>query len=282
MGSMNGRICIVTGATHGVGLATACALAALGATVLLHGRELDRARVLAKDIARDTGNGEVRAVQADFAELAQVRRLAQELDALPRLDVLINNAGMLSAARGRSAEGYDLTFAVNHLAPFLLTNLLLAKLRSSAPARVIVVSSEAHRRARLDFSDLMNGSVSGLMPAYARSKLANVLFARSLAARLAGSGVTANALHPGFVYSNLFHRSAALRMVLGALVRPFMLSPEQGARTSVYLATAPELAGQSGGYYRDCRRVAPSPAAQSDADATRLWQESARLTGLPA
>jgi retinol dehydrogenase 12 len=279
---MNGRVCVVTGATHGVGLATARALAALGATVVVHGRDLARARAVAEDVVLETGNREVRVAQADFAELAQVRRLAQELDALPRLDVLINNAGMMSAARGRSGEGYDLTFAVNHLAPFLLTNLLLPKLKSSAPARVIVVASEAHRRASLDFADLMNASVSGLLPAYARSKLANVLFARALAARLAGSGVTVNALHPGLVYSNLFHRSAALRMVLGTLVRPFMLSPEQGARTSVYLATAPELAGQSGGYYRDCRRVAPSPAALSEADASRLWQESAQLTGLAA
>jgi retinol dehydrogenase 12 len=279
---MNGRVCVVTGATHGVGLATARALAALGATVVVHGRDLTRARAVAEDVVRETGNREVRVAQADFAELAQVRRLAQELDALPRLDVLINNAGMMSAARGRSVEGYDLTFAVNHLAPFLLTNLLLPKLKSSAPARVIVVASEAHRRASLDFADLMNASVSGLLPAYARSKLANVLFARALAARLAGSGVTVDALHPGLVYSNLFHRSAALRMVLGTLVRPFMLSPEQGARTSVYLATAPELAGQSGGYYRDCRRVAPSPAALSEADASRLWQESAQLTGLAA
>ena len=282
MGSMNGRICVVTGATHGVGLSTARALAALGATVVLHGRDLERARALAEDIRRSTGNREVRAVQADFAELAQVRRLAQELDNLPRLDVLINNAGMMSAARARSAEGYDLTLAVNHLAPFLLTNLLLGKLKASVPSRVIVVASEAHRRASLDFADLMNTSVSGLLPAYARSKLANVLFARALAARLAGSGVTVNALHPGLVYSNLFHRSAALRLLLGTLLRPFMLSSEQGARTSVYLATAPELAGQSGGYYRDCRLVAPSAAAQNDADASRLWQESARLTGLVA
>ena len=277
---MNGRICVVTGATHGVGLSTARALAALGATVVLHGRDLERARALAEDIGRSTGNREVRAVQADFAELAQVRRLAQELDNLPRLDVLINNAGMMSAARERSAEGYDLTLAVNHLAPFLLTNLLLGKLKASVPARVIVVASEAHRRASLDFADLMNTSVSGLLPAYARSKLANVLFARALAARLAGSGVTVNALHPGFVYSNLFHRSAALRMMLGTLARPFMLSSEQGARTSVYLATAPELAGHSGGYYRECRLATPSAAAQSEADASRLWQESARLTGL--
>jgi retinol dehydrogenase 12 len=282
MGSMNGRICVVTGATHGIGLATARALAALGATVVVHGRDPARARRVAGDIGRDTGKN-AQAVQADFAELAQVRRLGQELASkLPRLDVLINNAGLMSAVRARSADGYELTFAVNHLAPFLLTNLLLGKLRASAPARVIIVASQAHRRAALDFADLMNACVSG-MPAYARSKLANLLFARELARRLAGTGVMVNSLHPGVVHSNIFHTGPALlRLLLGTLARPFMLSPAQGARTSVYLASAPEVAGLSGGYYRACRRLAPSRAAQNDADALRLWQESARLTGLAA
>ena len=281
---MNGRICIVTGATHGIGRATARALAASGATVLVHGRDLARARAVAEDISRDTGNPEVRFVQADFAQLAQVRRLAQDLQSLlPRLDVLINNAAVMAAARARSAEGYDLTFAVNHLAPFLLTNLLLDKLRASAPARVIVVASEAHRRATLDFGDLMNAGASGWWTAYERSKLANVLFARELARRLAGTGVTVNALHPGVVRSQLFRSSPALlRVLLWSVGRLFMLSPQQGARGSVYLATASELDGESGGYYRGCRRVAPSAAAQSEACAARLWQESARLTGLTA
>src|SRR5256885_7227983 len=197
--SMNGRICVVTGATHGIGRATARALAASGATVLVHGRDHARARAVAEDISRDTGNPEVRFVQADFPQLAQVRRLAQQLHSLlPRLDVLINNAGMMAAAHARSADGYELTFAVNHLAPFLLTNLLLEKLKASAPARVIVVASEAHRRATLDFGDLMNAGASG-WGAYQRSKLANVLFARELARRLAGTGVTVNALHPGLI-----------------------------------------------------------------------------------
>jgi len=281
---MNGRICIVTGATHGIGRATARALAASGATVLVHGRDLARARAVAEDISRDTANPEVRFVQADFAQLAQVRRLAQELQSLlPRLDVLINNAAVMAAARARSAEGYDLTFAVNHLAPFLLTNLLLDKLKASAPARVIVVASEAHRRATLDFGDLMNAGASGWSTAYERSKLANVLFARELARRLAGTGVTVNALHPGVVRSQLFRGSPALlRVLLWSVGRLFMLSPQQGARGSVYLASASELDGESGGYYRGCRRVAPSAAAQSEACAARLWQESARLTGLAA
>jgi NAD(P)-dependent dehydrogenase (short-subunit alcohol dehydrogenase family) len=146
-----------------------------------------------------------------------------------------------------------------------------------------VVASNAHRRARLDFSDLMNARVAGFRAAYARSKLANVLFARSLARRLAGSGVTVNALHPGLVNSHLFHNGPALlRVLLASVGRWFMLSPQQGARGSVYLAAAPEVGSQSGGYYDRCRRVAPSAAAQSDACAERLWQESARLTGLAA
>jgi retinol dehydrogenase 12 len=219
-------------------------------------------------------------VRADFAHLDEVRELAQELARLPRLDVLINNAGLMDVARTCTAEGYDSTFAVNHLAPFLLTNLLLEKLSRSAPARVIVVASEAHRRARLDFSDLMNARV-GFLQAYERSKLANLLFTRALARRLKGTGVTANALHPGFVASELFRGSPPLlKWLLATLARPFMRSPEAGARTSVYLATSPEVEGQSGGYYRDCRRTEPSAAARCDEMAARLWAESARLTEL--
>jgi NAD(P)-dependent dehydrogenase (short-subunit alcohol dehydrogenase family) len=280
---MNGKYCLVTGATHGIGMETARALAAGGAHVLVHGRDLTRARAVAEALRSDTANPEVHAVQADFARLADIRRLAQELCAtLPRLHVLINNAGIMSAARATSADGYDLTFAVNHLAPFLLTNLLLGKLQDSAPARIVVVASDAHRRATLDFDDLMNTKVAGLLPAYARSKLANILFVRALARRLAAGAVTVNALHPGLVNSHLFHDHAALRVLLSTFGRPFMLTPAVGARTSIYLATAPQVEGMSGGYYARCRRVPSSAAAQSDADAERLWQASERLTGLSA
>jgi NAD(P)-dependent dehydrogenase (short-subunit alcohol dehydrogenase family) len=279
---MNDKVCLVTGATNGIGLETAKALAGAGATVLVHGRDLTRAGAVAHELALATGNPRVRAVQADFARLADVRRLAGELDAsLPRLDVLVNNAGMMSAARARSAEGYDLTFAVNHLAPFLLTNLLLPKLAASGAARVVVVASAAHRRARLDFDDLMNTKVSGLLPAYARSKLANILFTRSLAQRLQGSAVTANALHPGFVNSHLFHDTPALRFLLMPFAPFLMRTAAQGAATSIYLASSPEVAGVSGAYYERGRPVEPSEAAQNVADGERLWQESARLTGLP-
>ena len=283
-GSMNGRVCVVTGATQGIGVATARALAAQGASVVVHGRDLARAEAVAAGLRRDTGNPELRAVQADFSRLAEVRRLGAQLAAqLPRLDVLINNAGMMSAVRALSAEHYDLTFAVNHLAPFLLTQLLLDKLRASAPARVVVVASEAHRRATLDFGDLMNQRVAGRWPAYNRSKLANILFARELARRLAGSGVTVNALHPGVVGTHLFHDiPVPARLALASVGRLFLLSPRRGAVTTVYLASAPELAGSSGGYYVRRRRVPPSAAAQNDADAGRLWQESLRLTGLAA
>jgi retinol dehydrogenase 12 len=279
---MNGKICLVTGATRGIGLATARALAAAGATVILHGRDPERARTAAARVARDTGSPRVRPVFADFSQLVRVRALAEELDAtLPRLDVLVNNAGMMSPEHTRSAEGYDLTFAVNHLAPFLLTNLLLPKLLASAPARIVVVASAAHRRARLDFEDLMNAKVAGLWPAYSRSKLANILFTRALAKRLDGSGVTANALHPGLVRSHLFHEGPQwLQALMGLFGGFFMVSAREGARTSVYLASAPELSGDSGGYYAHCAPAAPSAAAQDDAAAERLWRESARLTGI--
>lgn len=279
---MNDKVCLVTGATHGIGFETAQALARGGATVLVHGRDLTRARAVARQITATTDNPRVRAVQADFARLADVRQLADELNgSVSHLDVLVNNAGMMSAARALSAEGYDLTFAVNHLAPFLLTNLLLPKLSAAGAARIVVVASAAHRRARLDFDDLMNAKVSGLLPAYARSKLANILFTRSLAQRLRGSAVTANALHPGFVNSHIFHATPALRLLLMPLAPLLMRTPAQGAATSIYLATSPEVTGVSGAYYEGMRQVEPSAAAQDAAAGERLWQESARLTGLP-
>ena len=281
---MNGKTCLVTGATHGVGLATARALAAAGASVLVHGRDPQLGRSVAASLGRETGNASVRFVHADFMHLDEVRALAEELARLPRLDVLINNAGLIDGTqRHCTAEGYDATFGVNHLAPFLLTNLLLPKLAQSAPARVVVVASEAHRRAGwLDFDDLMNTRV-GPLRAYQRSKLANLLFVRALARHTAASGVTVNGAHPGLVASELFRGTPrALRLLLATVVRPFMRSPARGAETSVYLAASPEVADKSGGYYSDCRKLTPADPARCDVAAGRLWQESLRLTGLAA
>lgn len=279
---MNGKTCLVTGATRGIGLETARALAVRGATVLLHGRDAQLGEAVTTALARETGNTALRFVRADFMHLDEVRDLATQLSRLPRLDVLINNAGLMEGARRArrcTAEGYDATFAVNHLAPFLLTNLLLSTLTRSQ-ARVVVVASEAHRRAQLDFGDLMNSRVS-FMRAYERSKLANLLFVRVLARRLANTGVTVNAAHPGLVASELFRSCPApLRFVLATVVRPFMRSPARGARTSVYLATSPEVQGETGGYFIDCHRVTASASARCDEAAARLWEESVRLTGL--
>ena len=279
---MNGKTCLVTGATRGIGLATARALAARGATVLLHGRDAQLGEAVTAALSRETGNTALRFVRADFMHLDEVRDLAAQLARLPRLDVLINNAGLMEGARRTrrcTAEGYDATFAVNHLAPFLLTRLLLPALTRSK-ARVVVVASEAHRRAQLDFGDLMNTRVSFLR-AYERSKLANLLFVRVLARRLAGTGVSVNAAHPGLVASELFRNCPApLRFVLATVVRPFMRSPARGAATSVYLATSPQVEGETGGYFIDCQRVTPSARARCDEAGARLWEESVRLTGL--
>jgi len=278
-----GKVCLVTGATHGIGFTAALELARLGAIVWVHGRDPERGRRAAEDIARDSGSRNVRFVQADFARLDDVRRVAAEVQAsAPRLDVLVNNAGLICRERTTTAEGYETTFAVNHLAPFLLTLLLRTKLEQSAPARIVVVASEAHRRSQLDFDDLMMTRGFSLFRAYGRSKLANILFTRALARRLAGTAVTANALHPGFVQTNLFsHGSALARWGAATIGRLFMRSPEQGAKTTVYLSASPEVEGRSGGYYSDCRLIEPNAAALRDEDGERLWELSAKLVGLP-
>ncbi len=282
--TLQDRVCVVTGATGGIGEATAYGLAALGATVAVHGRDGEKGRQAVERIARATGNPAVRFLQCDLASLGQVRRLAEELDrSLPRLDVLVLNAGVACARRSLTADGHETTFAVNHLAPFLLTQLLRAKLARSGAARIVVVSSEAHRGAHLDFGDLMLERGYGQMRAYSRSKLANLLFTRSLARRLAGTAQTCNALHPGVVRTGIFREAPALlRGILSTLGRLLLLSPEQGARTSVYLASSEEVAARSGEYFIRCKAVQPSAAALDEAAAERLWEMSARLVGVPA
>ena len=275
---MDGKVCVVTGATSGIGKATAVALAGLGAQVVLVGRDRDRGAAAAAEVAA-AGASPPRLEIADLASMAQVRALAGRLGALERIDVLVNNAGLMAGRRRVTADGFEEVFAVNHLAPFLLTNLLLGKL-TAAPARVITVTSDAHTAARFDLDDpqLERGWES--WRAYANSKLANILFTRELARRLEGTRVTANCAHPGMVRTR-FGREARLPVRAGVtLARPFMLSPRRGADTIVYLATSPEVAAATGGYYAKRQRREPSAAARDDAAAKRLWQLSEELTGL--
>ncbi len=276
---MKGKVCVVTGATSGIGKAAAAALARLGAQVVLVGRDQGRAAAAAAEIGA-AGPVPPKVEIADLASMEQVRALAGRLAALERIDVLINNAGLVLGERRVTKDGFEHVFAVNHLAPFLLTNLLLPKLTGSAPARVVTVTSDAHSAAKLDLDDpgLEHGWDS--WRSYANSKLANILFTRELARRLDGTGVTANCAHPGVVRTG-FGREGKLLLRLGTTIaRPFFLSPERGADTIVYLASSPDVAGETGGYYVKRQLREPSAAARDDAAARKLWEISERMTGL--
>jgi NAD(P)-dependent dehydrogenase (short-subunit alcohol dehydrogenase family) len=278
---MKGKICMVTGATAGIGRVTAQALAQQGATVVVVGRDAEKAAQTAAHIQRETGNREVQWLLADLSDQAQVRRLAQEFkERFPRLDVLINNAGAFFLTRQLSADGIEMTLAVNHLSPFLLTHLLLDTLQASAPARVINVASASHRGARIDFEDLQGERKYRGMRAYGQAKLALVLFTYELARRLKGTGITVNALHPGFVATNIGQNNGCLFKLISPLMKLIARRPEEGAQTSIYLATSPEVAGDTGKYFVDNKAVPSDPVSYDEALAKRLWETSAALTGL--
>jgi NAD(P)-dependent dehydrogenase (short-subunit alcohol dehydrogenase family) len=281
--TLEDKVCVVTGGTDGIGKAAAYGLALQGATLLVHGRDRDKGVRAVAELKARSGNPSIEFVQADFASLAAVRRLAAEIvQRAPRVDVLVNNAGGVFARRTLSEDGYELTFAVNHLAPFLLTHLLLDTLKVGTPARIVTTSSEAHRRAKIALDDLQSARRYSPMGVYGSSKLANILFTRVLAKRLEGTAVTATCLHPGFVKTS-FGRGFDVSPLLGqlfALISRFARTPEKGAETVIYLAASQEVQGASGGYYFDCRLKTPSAAAQDDAVAERLWQLSERLVGV--
>ena len=278
------KLCLITGATSGIGQETARALAQQGMTVVIVGRNEQKAAATVATIKAATGNPNVTYLLADFADQPSIRRLAAEFKSrYDRLDILINNAGAFYAKRQENAVGYELTFAVNHLGYFLLTNLLLDRLQASAPARIVNVSSDAHRWGEIDFSDLHFTRGYGSMKAYSRSKLANLHFTFELARRLAGTGVTVNALHPGFVATNFGANNMGFAgPLLKWVINRFALSPAEGAKTIIYLATDPAVAGETGKYFVKNRAIAAAPVAYDEVTAQRLWQESAAMTGLAA
>jgi len=278
---MKGKVCLITGGTDGIGKETAYGLARQGARLLIHGRDAEKGARAVEELKARSGNAAIDFLQADFASLDEVRRLAARVaERAPRIDVLINNAGGMFTKRQLSKDGYERTFAVNHLAPFLLTHLLLSTLRSSAPARIVTTASDAHRGAKLDFDDLQSTRKYSPLAVYGRSKLANVLFTRALAKRLAGSAVTATCAHPGFVRSNFGRDMPSFSRAMFGLVTRFARSPEKGAETLVYLASSPEVEGASGGYYFDCKLTQPAAVALDDAAAERLWRVSEELVGI--
>jgi retinol dehydrogenase 12 len=283
VGSMSGTTCLVTGATSGIGKETALRLAMLGATVVIVARDAARGEAAGAEITGRVPLAQVEVMTADLSSLAQVRRLADDiLGRHGRLDVLVNNAGLISPHRELTVDGLERTFATNHLGPFLLTSLLRGLLERSAPARVVTVSSAAHKQVRaIAWDDLPRGAPSGQGQAYPVSKLLNILFTTELARRLAGTGVTVNCLHPGFVRTGL---GRDVTGVLGAVL-PLILrlrpGPSAGARTPVYLASSPEVADVTGGYFVNCKLAAPSALAKDTHAAARLWALSEDLTDRP-
>lgn len=278
---MRGKICLITGATSGIGRVTAHRLAEMGAHVVLVGRDPARCGTAVQQIQAQTGNREVEALVADLSSQQQVRDLARRFqERHNRLNVLINNAGGMWLQRRLTVDGLELTFALNHLAYFLLTELLLDTLKASAPARIINVSSLAHRRGygRMSFDDLMGERRYNGWKAYCQSKLANLLFTYELARRLEGTGVTANALHPGWVATGFAGGNGWRGRLWQGAANLFALSPEQGAKTIIYLASAPEVEGVSGRYFVRCREVVSAAASRDEEAARRLWQVSQELT----
>ena len=283
MRDMAGKVIVITGGNTGIGKEAAVALAGRGAQVVITSRNEERGRAARQEIAQRSGNDSVDVMPLDLASFRSIRSFAADaLDRFDHLDVLVNNAGLILHRRAETEEGFEETFGVNHLGHFLLTDLLLERLRASAPARVVVVSSDAHKGARqgLDFDDLQAEHKYRWAKAYSKSKLANIYFARELSRRLDGTGVTVNALHPGFVRSE-FGRGGDLGGIYGwgikYLASPFAISPEKGALTSIYLASSPDVESVSGGYFFKNKPSTPSAVAQDDDAARRLWDASEKL-----
>jgi retinol dehydrogenase 12 len=281
MADMIGKTCLVTGATSGIGEVTALELARMGAYVVLVGRSPDRCEASLARIKQATGSSSVEYLIADLSSSAQVRQAAHQfMEKHNRLDVLVNNAGAAFVRRQLSSDGFEMTFALNHLNYFLLTLLLVDTLKASAPARVVNVASDSHRGQVLDFDDLQLERSYGVMKAYGRSKLANVLFTYELARRLNGSSVTVNALHPGTVATRIWQKGGPLNPLISLIMRTITVPVEQGAQTPIYLASSSEVQGVTGQYFTNCKAVRSDPASYDEASAKRLWETSLKMVGL--
>jgi len=278
---MEGKVCLITGATNGIGKSTAHELARMGATVVVVGRDARKTSLVVEEIRAASGNDSVDSLLADLSSQQQVRRLANEFDSkYSHLDVLLNNAGAVFMQRQLSVDGIEMTFALNYLASFLLTGLLLDKIKASAPARIINVSSGAHTSGEIEFDNLQGERVYSHR-AYGNSKLATILFTKELARRLEGTVVTVNALHPGFVSTGFGKNNPGFLMKsIRAVVPLIARSPEKGAKTSIYLASSPEVQSISGEYFVDCKVTPPAVRATDSAVARKLWDVSAEMVHL--
>jgi len=279
---VKGKICIVTGATSGIGRSTALGLARSGATLALVCRDPARAEAVVRAIRDETGSTAVEVFLADLASQAAIRRVADALlECHPRIHLLVNNAGVVNLQRRVTEDGIEEVFAVNHLAYFLLTHLLLPRLRESAPARIVNVASDAHKFVNgINFDDVGFSDGYKSMRVYGHSKLANLLFTFELARRLDGVGVTANCVHPGAVATGLGKNNGTIANVLIRTLAPFFRTPDKGAATTLHVATSPALEGVTGRYFANCRETRSSPASHDRDAAQRLWDLSANLTGL--
>lgn len=279
--TLQGKICLITGATNGIGKSTAQELAGMGATVVIVGRDAQKTAQVVAEMRAATGNQNVDSLLADLSSQQEIRRLASEFkNKYTQLHVLLNNAGAVFMQRQLSVDGIEMTFALNHLAPFLLTNLLLDLLKASAPARIINVSSGAHSSGKIEFDNLQ-GERDYSPKAYDNSKLANLLFTLELAHRVAGSGITVNALHPGFVSTGFGKNNPGFLMkIIRAVVPLIARSPEKGAATSIYLASSPAVQSITGKYFVDGKVTQPAPQATDSAVAKKLWDISAEMVPL--
>jgi len=279
--AMKDKVVVVTGATSGIGEVAADRLAQKGARIVFVARDRERGEAARKHFRAIAGQSDHTVHYADLTKLADQKRVAKEIaDSEPQIDVLINNAGAMFGSRQVTEDGLEKTFALNHMSYFTVTNILLDRLKATPGARIVSTASGAHVGNKLNFDDLQSEKSYSPFAVYGRSKLMNILFTRELAKRLAGTGVTANCLHPGFVGTRFGDESGGLMSWVIKLGKNFALTPEQGAETIIYLASSDDAAGKSGGYYDKKQLTAPSRAAQSDADAKRLWDISAKIAGV--